>query len=129
MSRLVLQIRTPAGLLYDRPVRRVLAEDLSGWFGLLPGRSDLVAALPAGLMVFEDEAGEGFVGLSGGILDLAAGRCRVMAGRASLTRDLDEIADEVARLTRSRKDRAALHRGLVHDLAREALRRLVQEPA
>ena len=75
-------------------VASVVAEDRDGWFGIRPGRADLVALLPAGLLVFRDpgpEGAEGFVALSGGVLDLAGSRCRVLAGDAVLSRSLEDI--------------------------------------
>jgi F-type H+-transporting ATPase subunit epsilon len=126
MSELVLRLRTPAGLLLDSPVTSVTAEDRTGWFGIRPGRTDLVAVLPPGLLVFVDDEGEGFVALSGGLLDLRSGECRVLTGDATLSRDLDAIADAVRAQRRSRTERADAHRGVMRDLAREALRRLIR---
>ena len=87
MTELYLHLRTPHGLVLDQPVRAVVAEDLSGFFGIWPGRADLIAALPAGLLTYRDASGEGFVGLSGGILSLRGEVCRVMARDAQMTRD------------------------------------------
>lgn len=127
MSGLRLRLRTPQGVQLDRPVRRVTAEDHSGWFGIWPRREDLIAALPPGLLVFEDEEGEAFVALSGGLLDLRGDTCHVLVGRAQVSRDLDAIAEEVGHQAARRRASAELHRGVVGELAREAVRRLVQE--
>ncbi|MCA9623430.1 MAG: hypothetical protein KC731_30625 [Myxococcales bacterium] len=125
--RLHLEIRTPRGLLVDGPIRRLAAEDLDGWFGILPGRTDVVAALPAGLLVFEDEDGEAFLALAGGLLDLRAGDCRVMAREAVLSRDLDAISEAVDAHIDERRRRGGRQRDVMADLAREALRRLATE--
>ena len=126
MSLLRLVVRTPARLVLDTPVRRVVAEDQSGWFGVRAGCEDLVALLPAGLLVFEDPEGEGFVAVSGGLLDLDRGECHVLVGRATVSRDLATLGAEVAALTRRRRERAEAHRGVVGALGREAVRRLVR---
>lgn len=122
-----LGVRTPAGLLVDRPVQRVLAEDLSGWFGIRPGRLDLVAVLPPGLLAWGDGAEEGWVALSGGLLDLRRGECRVLARHAVASSQLEALADELARLLEERRARGAVQREVADDLAREALRRLARE--
>lgn len=128
MSRppLTLQVRSPEGLVFDGPVRALRAEDEDGWFGVLPGRMDVVAVLPPGLLLFEDAAGDGFVALSGGLLELADGRCRVMAREARLSRDVEEAAAALDALLEARRRRAGRRRGVMQDLEREALRRLAR---
>ena len=79
-----LRVRTPEGLLYDDLVSSIRAEDRDGWFGILPGRRDVLATLPPGLLLFADAEGDGFVALSGGLLALRGGECRVMASEARL---------------------------------------------
>ncbi len=125
MSPLRLEVRTPMGTLFDGPVQAVRAEDRSGWFGIRPGRTAVVAVLPPGLLVYQDADGEGFVALSGGLLDHDGARCRVLATEATVSRDLDAIASDVARQEQRRAERAEVHHGVVRDLAREALRRLL----
>lgn len=129
MTPLRLRLRTPQGLVLDRPVQAVVAEDRSGWFGIWPGRADLLAVLPPGLLVFRDTEGEGFVALSGGLLDLRAGDCRVLASHAAWSADLDAIADDLRAQARQRSSQATLHRGVIGDLAREAMRRLARSGA
>jgi F-type H+-transporting ATPase subunit epsilon len=125
--RLHLSIRTPGGVLFDGPVVRVRAEDASGWFGLRPGREDVVAVLPPGLLLFQDEEGEGFVALSSGLLSLEGGLCRVTAREAVLSRSLEDVAERLEALQRLRSQQARTHRDVLHQLAREALRRMVRE--
>lgn len=123
---LELEVRTPSGLILQQPVLAVSAEDKSGWFGVRPGCEDVIAVLPPGLLLFRDGEGEGFVALSGGLLGVEKGRCRVLATEATVTRDLNSITSEVARQAQRRKDRTEVHQGVVRDLAREALRRLLR---
>lgn len=126
-TRLTLQLRTPAGLLLDQEVRSIVAEDESGYFGILPGRADLVAALPASLLRFVDAAGEAFVALSGGLLDLRNGVCRVTAREAELTRDLEVVTQKLEAAFALRTERAETRRGALHDLEREAMRRVARK--
>lgn len=124
---IALKLRTPSGLLLDEPVDRVVAEDLDGWFGIAPGRADLVAALQPGLLLFRDHRGEGFVALAGGLLELRNGECRVLARQALVTRELEQIADQVEALLRTRHERLQSRTDALSDLVREALRRLAKE--
>lgn len=121
---LTLRVRTPEGLLVDRAVERVIAEDADGWFGIAPGRRDLVAALLPGLLVFRDREGEAFVALGGGLLELRNDECRVLCRDAVVVRSIDQIAERVEALLRSRRARSHIQRGVVAELVREALRRI-----
>ncbi|MCB9691162.1 MAG: F0F1 ATP synthase subunit epsilon [Alphaproteobacteria bacterium] len=125
MTPLTVEIRTPSGVVLQAPALAVSAEDRTGWFGIRPGRTDLVAVLPPGLLVVRDQEGETFVALSGGLLSLESGHCRVITTEASVSRDLDTVATEVARQHRRRQERAEVHHAVVRDLAREALRRIL----
>ncbi|MBK6515279.1 MAG: F0F1 ATP synthase subunit epsilon [Polyangiaceae bacterium] len=127
MSALRLALRSSSGLLFDGPVEAISAEDQSGWFGVLPGREDLIAVLPPGLLMFRDEQGEAFVALAGGLLDLRRERCRVLARDALVERSLDEVAGRVETLLTLRRQAGARRRSVVDDLAKEAMRRLALE--
>lgn len=127
MSVLQLQLRTPHGLVVDRAVQAITAEDRSGWFGIGPGRADLVAVLPPGLLTFRDAEGEVFVALAGGLLEMQRGRCRVLAREAVLSRDLDEIADQLEAHLMGRNARREAQLGVMDELVREALRRMAEE--
>ncbi|MEZ4390175.1 MAG: hypothetical protein R3A48_03690 [Polyangiales bacterium] len=127
MSALTLKVHTPSGLLVDQSVLAVRAEDLSGWFGILPGRESVVAVLPPGLLLYRDAQGEGFVALAGALLRHEGGECHVTAREAVSARSLELVAPMLqAQLTR-RGERAEMQRDAVHRLAREALRRMVTE--
>lgn len=124
MSTLRFMIRSPSGLLVDQDVLSICAEDLDGFFGIRPGRADVMAVLPPGLLVFRDMSSETFVALSGGLLSMQRGVCRVAARDAVASRNLADIASVLeAHLTRRRKRRAML-RDVLDDLATEAIRRL-----
>lgn len=122
-----LSVRSPSGLLMDGPVFSVLAEDLDGWFGIRPGRTDLVAVLPPGLLVYRDADGEGFVAFGGGLLHHERTECRVMCRDAAVSRSLDDVADLVERHLSSRDRRERARQDVVGELVREALRRLAEE--
>ncbi len=127
MAVLRLGVRTPRGLLYDSVVSSIVAEDASGWFGVLPGRTDLIATLVPGLLLFEDDEGEGFVALAGGLLNLRAGQCRVMAREAVLTRNLEAVEETLDASIRDHARRVASRGDVIDGLTREAMRRLATE--
>lgn len=122
-ATLTLQVRTPDGLLVDQAVRAVVAEDRDGWFGIRPGRTDMVASLPPGLTIFRDDSAERYIASSGGLLELSGGVCRVMLRDAELCDDLDEVSDRLAEARQRRKQRSETYRGVFEELEREALRR------
>jgi F0F1-type ATP synthase epsilon subunit len=122
-----LLVRTPVELLLDVAVRRISAEDLDGWFGIAPGRADVVAVLPPGVLTFVEEATERFLGHAGGLLDLRAGECRVLVGDAALAGSLEEIGGALDKLLAGRSRRRGVHEALSRDLATEILRRLAVE--
>jgi F-type H+-transporting ATPase subunit epsilon len=127
VSVLQLQLRTPHGLVVDQAVLAITAEDKSGWFGIGPGRADLVAVLPPGLLTFRDAAGEVFVALAGGLLEMQRGRCRVLAREAVISRNLDEIADQLESHLARRNARREAQLGVMDELVREALQRMAEE--
>jgi F-type H+-transporting ATPase subunit epsilon len=111
----------------DTEVQTVVAEDHDGWFGIRPGRRDLVAALVPGLLTFVADDTEHFVALAGGLLLLSDGRCQVTAAEAVLCDDLKRLPAEVDRQVAIGRTRAVKQRAVTDELAREALRRLAQE--
>lgn len=127
MRSLDLGIRTAVTEIFNGPVQRIRAEDLDGWFGIHAGRRDLAAVLPPGLLLFEDELGEGFVAIAGGMLDLHRDRCRVTARDAVFARELDDIEEHVASYLERRRENPELQRDVFDDLAKEAIRRLSRE--
>lgn len=123
---LSLEIRTPNGVLYAGPISRLRAEDLSGWFGLLPGRPDLLSVLRQGLLVFEDEAGEVYVANGGGTLDLRGGRCAVMLRSAVMTRSSDDLAGALAKARAHAQSAKRAQQETLDVLIDEAVRRATE---
>ncbi len=65
-----LKISIPTEVILEKSgVRRIVAESISGSFGILPLRLDCVACLVPGVLLFEtEEEGERFVAVDEGIL-------------------------------------------------------------
>ena len=126
MTGLRLRVRTPLGLLVDREVESIRAEDLDGWFGIRAGRADLAAVVPPGLLVFRASDGERYVALAGGLLALREDECRVLTSEASVFETLEEAAEGARVQEERQRERGQRQRDALFELAREAYRRLAR---
>ena len=129
MSALRLRVRTPLGLLVDREVQSIRAEDLDGWFGIRPGRAELASVMPPGLLVFRAPEGERYVALAGGLLALRADECRVLTADASVFETLEAAAEGARAQQERQRERGQRQRDALFELAREAYRRLARLPS
>lgn len=119
-----LLVQTPAGVVFDEPVDALRAEDEDGWFGVLPGRSDVVAILPPGLVLLQQGARERVVVVDAGLLSLEDGIAWVLTQEAVLAESLAEVPLALAAARERQARMGHLQRDILGDLAREALRRL-----
>ncbi len=77
-------------------VLRIVAETPHGSFGLLPHRLDCVAALAAGILVYEtEEEGEVFVAVDEGVLVKTGAEVLVSVRRAIVGKDLAKLRELV----------------------------------
>jgi F-type H+-transporting ATPase subunit epsilon len=77
-------------------VSRIVAETREGSFGLLPHRLDCVAALTAGILVYETEVeGEAYVAVDEGVLIKSGMEVLVSVRRALGGADLGTLRDSV----------------------------------
>ncbi len=123
---LLLRVRTPSSLIIEAPVRSIRAEDRQGWFGILPGRAEIVSVLPVGLILYQDDAGEGYIAIGGGLLHGTGFECRVMVREALTSRDLDTLGAELERYAARRRERREREREVIDELTREALLRMAE---
>ena len=109
-----LKVMLPHDILWDRPVRKILAEAENGAFCLLPRHIDCVAALVPGLLTARtpDEE-EIFLAVDGGVLvkcgqDVLISTQHAAAGSSLET--LQNAVDDQFKLTdeRERQTRSAL---------------------
>ncbi len=91
-----LKLLLPTRVLVDAPIERLVADGLDGSFGLLPRHIDMATALPPGILLYEDEAGqEHYVGIDEAILVKRAGDVLVSARNAVLGTDLASLRETV----------------------------------
>jgi len=128
MSDLALTIATPMRVLVETRAEMLRAEDESGSFGILPGHTDLLTALPASVVRWQEPDGKRrFCALRGGMLTVTEGARVAIACREGIVGDdLGALEAEVAKLRaeeedadrRARVEEMRLHAGAVRQLMR-----------
>ena len=105
-----LKILLPSHIFADKTgVKRIVAETREGAFGLLPNRLDCVAALTAGILIYETPTdGEVYVALDEGVLvktgaDVSVSVRRAMGG-ASLAQLRQAVEQEFNQLNAQEQD-------------------------
>lgn len=92
-----LQVVLPTEVVLDVAVRKVVAEGPEGAFCLLPRHLDLATPLGVGLLAYETDAGEHFLGLGGGLLVKQGRTIRVATPFAVTGVPLGELREEARR--------------------------------
>ena len=133
MSRsLSLTISTPMDLLVNEPsVNSVRAEDESGEFGILPGHTDFLTALPASVLRWRAPDGrQHFCALRAGLLTVTGGaRVSIACREGILGDDLAALADEVTRYRTEEADadrRLRVEQMRLHSMAVRQLMRFLR---
>jgi len=93
-----LRILLPFGTFLEAtPVSRIVAESLSGSFGILPNRLDCVAALVAGILCYDTVAGaRSYVAVDAGTLIKTGDAVVVAVRHASAGHDLASVTRQIA---------------------------------
>ena len=124
-----LTVTTPMEVLVDAPaVVSVRAEDQSGGFGILPGHTDFLTALPASVLRWRGaDGGVHYCALRAGLMTVSDGaRVAVACREAILGDDLARLEAQVAKLRtdeadtdrRARVEQMRLHASAVRQLMR-----------
>ncbi len=94
-----LKILLPFRIFAERTgVSRIVAETREGSFGILPHRLDCVAALPPGILVYEDGAhGEVYVAVDEGVLIKTGADVLVSVRNAIAGTELSQLREAVER--------------------------------
>jgi F-type H+-transporting ATPase subunit epsilon len=122
-----LKIFELSRILLDTKVRKVIAEDFNGYFGLLPRHIDFITGLAPGILTYEQEDGNiRYAALNEGVLVKTGPDIFVSTSRAILGYDLPGLEDLLQKEfliedERERKVRTAAAR-LEADLARRFMR-------
>ena len=94
-----LKVLLPFQILAEKTgVFRIVAETHEGLFGLLPHRLDCVAALAAGILIYETKAeGEAYVDVDEGVLVKTGSDVLVSVRNAIAGTDLGQLREAVQR--------------------------------
>jgi F-type H+-transporting ATPase subunit epsilon len=96
----LLQIASPERVVLRRQAVSLVAPGVEGYLGILARHAPLLAALDVGQLKFTLEDGsEGFVALSGGVLEVSRNEVSVLGDTAELAAEID---GERARRARDR---------------------------
>ncbi len=121
-----LAIQLPTHVLIDREVDKVVAESTHGSFCLEPRHVDYVASLVPGILSFEHEGVERFVGVGEGVLVKVGGEVLVSVRDAVHGVDLGELRDEAAERFRRRAARGVESRQVAAKLEAALVQQLIE---
>lgn len=102
-----LTVTTPLAVIVEADdVMHLRAEDRTGAFGILPRHADFLTVLAISVVSWRDAAGrEHHVAVRGGMLEMQAGSCIIIATREAVAGDdLERLESDV--LTRFRRQQA-----------------------
>ncbi|MBE0660321.1 MAG: F0F1 ATP synthase subunit epsilon [Bryobacteraceae bacterium] len=107
-------------------VTRIVAETRDGSFGLLPRRLDCVAALPPGILIYENEAeGEVYLAVDEGVLIKTGPDVLVSVRNAIAGTDLRHLRELVEQEFRQLDEREQSVRSALAKLESGLIRRMV----
>lgn len=124
-----LTVTTPMKVLVDAPgVVALRAEDESGGFGILPGHTEFLTALPASVLRWRGADGvEHYCALRAGLLTVSGGdRVAVACREGLLGDDLARLEEKVAQLRADEADAARRARVEQMRLHASAVRQLIR---
>lgn len=120
-----LLLSIPSHVVVDAPVRKVVAESVSGSFCLLPRHADTAVVLVAGLLTYLPKDGdEVVVAVDHGLLVKTGASVRVSCQRAFVADDLASAEATVRERFRAQDDSERRARSAVLRLEADILRRL-----
>ena len=108
-------------------VSRIVAETREGSFGLLPRRLDCVAALPPGILIYEDEAdGEVYIAVDEGVLVKTGLDVLVSVRNAIGGTDLGQLREAVEREFVNLNEREQSVRSVMAKMESSFIRRIAE---
>jgi len=125
--RMNLKVLLPFQVFAEKTgVTRIVAETREGSFGLLPRRLDCVAALPPGILIYENDAeGEVYLAVDEGVLIKTGPDVLVSVRNAIAGADLRHLREAVDREFRRLDDRERSVRSALAKMESGLIRRMV----
>jgi F-type H+-transporting ATPase subunit epsilon len=94
-GKIELEIVTPAKLLFSESAYMVVVPGNEGVFGVMPGHAPMLSQVRAGTIdVYDGDKVSTQIFVEGGIAEVTAGRCTVLAEEALMVVDIDKSAAE-----------------------------------
>jgi F-type H+-transporting ATPase subunit epsilon len=121
-----LQVVLPTKIELDDVVRKVVAEGPEGSFCVLPRHQDLVTPLTVGLLAYEDEHGEHFLGLGGGLLVKQGRQIRIATPFVVAGVPLGELRREAQRRAQEQDQQDRQARTAVGRMEADLVRRFME---
>ena len=127
-NTLHLTITTPTSLLVDEEVAALRAEDQSGDFGILPGHTEFLTALPASVVRWHMTDGRvRYCAVQGGLMTVEGGdRVAIACRRAMTGDDLAGLEAQVEALRSSEEEAGRKARVEQTQLHARAVRQLIR---
>lgn len=88
---MLLKIQTPLKIITKEKVTKVIAEDPSGFFGILPRHIDLATKIVPSILTYTDENGEGYIATDKGIFVKQGDQILISTMDAFESRDLGQL--------------------------------------
>lgn len=131
-TAIALKILLPEKVLLDRLVRKVVAEGMSGSFGLLPRHADFVELLGPGILAFVPVESDGeeeiFVAVDEGVLVKTGPEVRVSVRHAVVGPDLGDLETTVRHRFQRIDERERAMRTALAKLESEVIRSFITNP-
>jgi F-type H+-transporting ATPase subunit epsilon len=126
-TRMNLKVLLPFQVFAEKTgVIRIVAETREGSFGLLPQRLDCVAALPPGILIYENDAeGEVYLAVDEGVLIKTGQDVLVSVRHAIAGADLGHLRELVEREFRHLDEREQSVRSALAKMETGLIRRMV----
>lgn len=124
-----LTITTPTNMLVDQEdVVALRAEDRSGGFGILPGHTEFLTALPASVVRWHTRGGRTrYCAVQGGLMTVEGGTRIAIACRRGMTgEDLEDLEAQVEALRTSEEEAGRRARVEQMRLHARAVRQLIR---
>jgi len=94
-GKIELEIVTPAKLLFSKNADMVVVPGSEGDFGIMPGHAPMLSQVRAGTIdVYDGDKVSTQIFVEGGIAEVSAERCTVLAEEALMVADIDKSAAE-----------------------------------
>ena len=101
-AKIVLEVVTPAKLLFSESANMVVVPGSEGDFGVMMGHAPMLSQIRAGTIdIYEGDKVSTQIFVEGGIAEVTAERCTILAEEAVMVVDIDNPAAE-ERLQRAR---------------------------